>query len=62
MGDSQEPIVSTPEDAISCYLRTGMDALAIGDFYCTDRNEAAVSWAHRVFEKRKARTADVPVE
>jgi carbamoyltransferase len=33
----QEPIVSTPEEAISCYLRTGMDALVLGDFYTTDR-------------------------
>jgi carbamoyltransferase len=27
-----EPIVASPEDAISCYLRTGMDLLVIGDF------------------------------
>ncbi len=33
----QEPIVSTPEEAISCYLRTGMDVLVLGDFYTTDR-------------------------
>ena len=26
-----EPIVNTPEDAIRCYLGTGIDALAIGD-------------------------------
>ncbi len=27
-----EPIVNTPEDAVKCYLGTGIDALAIGDF------------------------------
>jgi carbamoyltransferase len=27
-----EPIVASPADAISCYLRSGMDALAIADF------------------------------
>ena len=27
-----EPIVNTPEDAIKCYLGTGIDALAIGDY------------------------------
>jgi carbamoyltransferase len=27
-----EPIVCTPEDAVRCFLRTNMDALAIGDF------------------------------
>ena len=27
-----EPIVNTPEDAVRCYLNTGIDALAIGDY------------------------------
>ena len=31
----REPIVETPEDAISCYLRTQMDVLVIGNFYST---------------------------
>ena len=31
----REPIVETPEDAISCYLRTQMDVLVLGDFYST---------------------------
>jgi len=30
-----EPIVQKPDDAISCYQRTQMDALAIGNFYST---------------------------
>jgi carbamoyltransferase len=34
----QEPIVARPEEAISCYLRTEMDVLVLGDFYITDRN------------------------
>ena len=33
----QEPIVQSPENAISCYLRTQMDVLVVGDFYVTDR-------------------------
>jgi carbamoyltransferase len=33
----QEPIVARPEEAISCYLRTQMDVLVLGDFYTTDR-------------------------
>jgi carbamoyltransferase len=33
----QEPIVERPAQAISCYLRTGMDVLVLGDFYVTDR-------------------------
>jgi carbamoyltransferase len=28
-----EPIVETPKDAISCYRRTQMDVLVIGNFY-----------------------------
>lgn len=33
----QEPIVARPAEAISCYLRTQMDVLVLGDFYVTDR-------------------------
>jgi carbamoyltransferase len=28
----REPIVASPADAVACYLQTGMNALAIGDF------------------------------
>lgn len=30
--DSGEPIVCSPADAVACFLRTGMDTLAIGSF------------------------------
>jgi len=30
--NQQEPIVMTPADAVACYLNSGMDALAIGNF------------------------------
>jgi carbamoyltransferase len=33
----KEPIVARPKDAVSCYLRTQMDVLVLGDFYITDR-------------------------
>jgi carbamoyltransferase len=33
--NKHEPIVARPEEAVSCFLRTEMDVLAIGDFYCT---------------------------
>jgi carbamoyltransferase len=45
----QEPIVARPEEAISCFLRTDMDVLVLGDFYVTDRNAAAISRAHDAF-------------
>lgn len=35
--NENEPIVCSPADAISCYLRTKMDALAIGPFFCIER-------------------------
>jgi carbamoyltransferase len=38
--NQREPIVASPEDAISCYLRTGMDVLVLGDFYITDHGES----------------------
>jgi carbamoyltransferase len=48
-----EPIVATPKQAISCYLRTGMDVLAIGDHYVVDRNPTAVARANAQFSPRK---------
>ncbi|NIV30863.1 MAG: carbamoyltransferase, partial [Anaerolineae bacterium] len=30
--NENEPIVCTPEEAIECYMRTKMDALAIGNY------------------------------
>jgi len=32
-----EPIVCTPRDALSCYVRTGLDALVIGRFIITEK-------------------------
>ncbi len=31
--DNDEPIVATPEDAIRCFLKTDVDALALGPFW-----------------------------
>jgi carbamoyltransferase len=31
--DNEEPIVCTPEDAIRCFLKTDLDALAVGPFW-----------------------------
>lgn len=33
-----EPIVCTPEDAYSCYMRTGIDALIVGNFMLTEKD------------------------
>ena len=35
--NEREPIVARPEEAIACFLRTEIDVLALGDFYCADR-------------------------
>ena len=39
----KEPIVASPEDAIACYLASGMDVLVLGDFYTTDRGPNGVA-------------------
>ncbi|WP_436499899.1 carbamoyltransferase family protein [Actinokineospora sp. HUAS TT18] len=31
--DNEEPIVCTPQDAVACYLKTDVDALALGPFW-----------------------------
>ena len=38
-----EPIVCTPRDALSCYFRTGLDALAIGPFIITEKPQHLVA-------------------
>jgi hypothetical protein len=40
LGIETREIVQSPENAISCFLRTQMDVLVLGDFYITDRNPA----------------------
>ncbi|NJM63807.1 MAG: hypothetical protein HC849_32515 [Oscillatoriales cyanobacterium RU_3_3] len=39
--NKQEPIVARPEEAISCFLRTEMDVLVLGNFYTRDRPATA---------------------
>ena len=50
----REPIVLRPEDAISCYLRTEMDVLVLGDFYITDRDQDAARRARETFPARSS--------
>ena len=47
--NKQEPIVTTPQEAISCFLRTELDVLVMGDFYATDRPKAASEAARKGF-------------
>jgi len=47
--NKQEPIVARPEEAISCFLRTEMDVLVLGNFYTRDRNAAAVERGRATF-------------
>ena len=35
--NDNEPVVNTPEEAIASFLRTKMDALAIGPFLVTNK-------------------------
>jgi carbamoyltransferase len=40
----REPIVQTPNEAVSCYLRTQMDALVVGNFYsCREKQHLLAS-------------------
>jgi carbamoyltransferase len=52
--NKQEPIVARPEEAISCFLRTEMDVVVVGDFYCMDRNPQAVRRAADAFQVLEA--------
>jgi carbamoyltransferase len=35
--NDNEPIVCRPEEALDCFQRTQMDALALGDFFITKK-------------------------
>ncbi|MBN8909828.1 MAG: nodulation protein, partial [Rhodospirillales bacterium] len=48
--NKQEPVVARPEEAISCFLRTEMDVLVLGNYCATDRPAAAVAKARAAFE------------
>ncbi len=49
--NKQEPVVTRPEEAISCYLRTDMDALVLGDYFVDDRSEGAIQLAKARFKR-----------
>jgi carbamoyltransferase len=40
--NESEPMVARPEEAIACFLRTEMDVLVLGEFYCASRERAAI--------------------
>ena len=48
--NKQEPIVARPEEAISCFLRTGIDVLVLGNYHTMDRPDAAAARARSAFE------------
>lgn len=50
----QEPVVASPEDAISCYLRTKMDVLVLHDYYITDRSPEATARAEQAHAETHA--------
>jgi carbamoyltransferase len=45
--NENEPIVRTPEEAISCFLRTEMDAIVLGS-HLIDRHQAAFPFKNRI--------------
>ena len=49
----QEPIVASAREAVSCYLRTEMDGLALGNFYTRDRNRTTEAKARSGFAVRE---------
>lgn len=51
--NENEPIVARPQEAIACFLRTEMDVLVLGDFYCANREGGAA----RADSAREAVTA-----
>ncbi len=40
--NENEPIICNPDEAVDCYLRTKMDTLVLGNFFCTKPDETGV--------------------
>jgi carbamoyltransferase len=53
----KEPIVARPEEAIACYLNSGMDVLVLGDFYTTDRGPNGAEQVHTQAEYEPCKPA-----
>jgi carbamoyltransferase len=53
-----EPIVRTPEDALLCFARSGIDALVLEDFVI-DRESVPPSWSERVAQLHQPRGPQV---
>jgi carbamoyltransferase len=47
----QEPMVARASEAVSCYLRTDMDRVVIGNYVCTDRTAQAVALARAAHDR-----------
>jgi carbamoyltransferase len=58
----KEPIVARPEDAIACYLESGMDVLVLGDFYTTDRGTGGAGEPHAAKGRSQSSIRESPVE
>jgi carbamoyltransferase len=58
----KEPIVARPEEAIACYLESGMDVLVLGDFYTTDRGPGSAAAAERAIGSVPDVTKESPAE
>ena len=53
-----EPIVNTPAEAVECYLKTGMDALFLGDcLLCKEVGDAAGSMSDEQVHAARAAAA-----
>jgi carbamoyltransferase len=52
--NENEPIVSTPAEAISCFLRTRMDVLAIGSYLVLKTENIHISGAQTAFAESSA--------
>ena len=58
--NKQEPIVASPAEAISCFLRTEMDILVLGNYYITDRNQPAIDKAYKEFGELEKTITETP--
>jgi carbamoyltransferase len=57
--NENEPIVRTPREAVNCFLRTQMDVLVLGDYFCEKPVGFEADAVDRVSLESQPRTANV---
>jgi carbamoyltransferase len=55
--NNAEPIVDSPEEAVTCFLTTGLDVLVVGDYLVRKRDDGTRGSGYRALSPLSLRAA-----